>query len=126
MRSVETGIVAALLIVICAGLSLANKPSEGEGICITITPKTLVKSCDTGAVSVHTNLAIGLVDRTSLRLEGIAPYLTKADCLGHLVAKFESSAIKAVVDQGQATLTLAGLFMDGTAFAVSDTITVKQ
>ncbi len=126
MRSIGIAIVAGLLIVICGGSSLANKPSEGEGICITISPKTMILSRDTGGVSVHTNLAIGLVDRTSLLLDGIAPYLTKADSLGHLVAKFDSIAVKAVVVPGHATLTLTESLVDETPFAASDTITVKQ
>ncbi len=126
MRSIETAIVATLLIVILGGLSFANKASEGVGICITISPKTLVLSCDTGSVSVHTNLAFGSVDRKSLSPEGIAPYLTKADSCGDLVAKFRSSEVKAVVDTGPATLTFAGLLTDGTAFSATDTITVRR
>jgi len=66
------------------------------------------------------------VDRASVRLEGIAPYLTKADSLGHLVAKFNSTAVKALVEPGQATLVFSGVLKDGNTFAVPDTITVKQ
>jgi len=105
---------------------MANGSSEGEGICITISPKTLVLSSGSSCVTVHTNIAIGLVDCDSLLLEGIAPYLTKADNRGELVAKFDADAVKAIVDPGQVTLTLTGLLADGSSFAASDTITVKE
>ena len=61
-----------------------------------------------------------------MQLEGISPYLTKADSRGELVAKFRASSVKSVVEPGRVTLTLTGLFADGTAFAASDTITVRK
>lgn len=126
MKSIWTVMVVALLVVIGSGISMANKPSEGEGICITISPKTLVLNSDGGCVTVHTNISIELVDCNSLLLEGIAPYLTKADDRGELVAKFDTDAVKSVVDTGQVTLTLTGVLEDGSSFAASDTITVKE
>jgi len=128
MRSVWTVTAVVSLIVIGSAMLMANGASEGEGICITISPKTLVLSRDSSCVTVHTNIALGLalVDRDSLLLEGIAPYLTKADNRGELVAKFDADAVKAIVDPGQVTLTLTGLLADGSSFAASDTITVKE
>jgi len=126
MRSVWTATVVALLIVIGSAMLMANGGSEGEGICITISPKTLVLSHDSCGVTVHTNIAIGLVDCDSLLLEGIAPYLTKADNRGDLVAKFDADAVKAIVEPGQVTLTLTGRLADDSPFAASDTIRVKE
>jgi hypothetical protein len=126
MRSVWTTTLVAFLMVIGSAMLMANGGSEGEGICITISPQTLVLSSDSNCVTVHTNIAIGQVDCDSLFLAGIAPYLTKADNRGELVAKFDADAIKAIVDPGQVTLTLTGLLVDGSSFAASDTITVKE
>ncbi|MBC8232308.1 hypothetical protein H8E77_22405 [bacterium] len=128
MRSVWTATVVALLMVIGSAMLMANGGSEGDGICITISPQTLVLSHDSCSVTVHTNIAIGLVNCDSLQLEGIAPYLTKADNRGELVAKFDADAVKAIVDPGQVTLTLTGLLVDDihSPFAASDTITVKE
>lgn len=126
MRTICSAIVVVLLLGVACGMVIANGASEGDGICITISPKTLVLSGDVPCVTVHSNIAIGLVDRASLQLEGISPYLTKADSRGELVAKFRASAVKSVVEPGQVTLTLTGLFADGTTLAASDTITVRK
>ena len=130
MRSVWTATVVALLMVIGSAMLMANGGSEGEGICITISPKMLVLSHDSCGVTVHTNIAIGLVARDSLLLEGIAPYLTKADSRGELVAKFDADDVKDldIVQPGQVTLTLKGRLVDdsGSPFAASDTIRVKE
>jgi hypothetical protein len=126
MRSALTATVAALLIISGSAMLMANGGSDGDGICITIAPQTLVLSHDSCSVTVHTNIAIGQVDCDSLLLEGIAPYLTKADSRGELVAKFDPDAVKAIVAPGEVTLTLTGLLVDGSSFAASDTITVKE
>jgi len=126
MKRLSIAVAVTLLILIGTGLSIANKQNEGVGICITISPNTLVLDGQAGSVSVHSNLAISLVERSTVRLEGITPYLTKADSLGHLVAKFRTDEVKAIVTPGQVTLTLTGRLKDGTSFAASDTITVRQ
>jgi hypothetical protein len=115
-----------LAMVIGASAIWANKAADGDGICIVISPNSLVLSKDTASVTVHSNLPIGLVDCDSLLLEGVPPVLTKADNLGHLVAKFDEEAIKALVQPGEATLTLTGILADGTDFAASDSITVRE
>jgi hypothetical protein len=119
-------VMATLALAIGTSVIMANKATEGEGICITIAPSTLILSKDTACVTIHSNLPIGLVDCDSLTLEGIEPVLVKADSLGHLVAKFDEEAIKAIVLPGQATLTLTGDLADGSDFAASDTITVRE
>ncbi len=126
MKGIVTFGAGVLLVVIGGGILMANGASDGEGICITISPQTLVLHCDTGSVSVHSNIALSLVDRDSVLLEGIAPYLVKADSRGEMVAKFDPDAVKAVVSPGEVTLTLTGLLNDGTAFTASDSITVRR
>ena len=78
------------------------------------------------------------VDRSSLLLSGtegdpIAPYRTKSDSLGHLVAKFndlnEENDIRAIVAPGPVTLTLTGDIFNGEEyeeFSASDMILVKE
>ena len=125
MKSIWIGMVVALLVVVVYGLVMANGASQGDGICITISPNTLVLDEVTGCVTLHSNIPIGFVDRASLSLDGIAPYLTKSDNRGELVAKFDVDEVKAIVTPGQATLTLTGVLADGTIFSASDTIKVK-
>jgi len=126
MKTICSAIVIVLMLSVGCGLLIANRASDGDGICITISPNTLVLSSNVGCVTVHTNIPIGLVDRGSVRLEGISPYLTKADACGDLVAKFDVDSVSDIVEPGQVTLTLTGVLADGTAFAASDTITVKE
>jgi hypothetical protein len=105
---------------------MANKASEGEGYCITITPKTLVLSSPDTVVSVHSNIPYSSVDTVSLTLDGIPATFTKADACGDLVVKFNQSDVKGIVLPGLATLTLKGMLKDDTEFEASDTIIVKD
>ena len=122
MSSIRRVAVLVILAVIVTGISMANRPNEGDGINITASPSTLVLSRDSVCVTIHTNIPIGLVDRSSLLLSGIedysiAPYRTKSDSLGHLVAKFndldEENDIRAIVAPGQVTLELTVDIFDG-------------
>ena len=72
------------------------------------------------------SLPFGSVDRSTLELNGLAVAWTKADSRGNLVAKFDIDAVKAIVEPGEATLTLTGAMLDGEPFAASDTISVKD
>ncbi len=128
MRKSYVVAAVVLLVVICSGLVMANKASEGEGICITITPKTLVLSSPDTVVSVHSNIPYSSVDTVSLTLNGIDAIFTKADACGDLVVKFSQADVKGIVEPGLATLILEGKLKDedGTAFEASDTIIVKE
>ena len=115
-----------LILVISAGLVTANKASEGEGFCITISPKTLALSSEDTIVTVHSNIPYGIVNTVTLTLDSIPATFTKADACGDLVVKFSRADVKGIVEPGEATLTLAGALKDGTSFEASDTITVKE
>jgi hypothetical protein len=118
----------AAVVVLCAvpaGILLGNSASDGEGFCITVSPSTIVLSSPDTTVSVHSNIPYGIVDKSSLTLNGIEPSGTKVDNLGCLVVKFDKADIKQIVTPGKATLTLSGLLTDGTAFEASDTVTVR-
>lgn len=121
-------IAAAVLLTAIAGTSFvtANNASEGEGYCITVSPKTLVLSSPDTIVSVHSNIPYSAVDVMSLTLNGIDASYTKTDNQGCLVVKFGRADIQGTVSPGQATVTLCGLLSDGEPFEASDTITVKE
>ena len=124
MKIIRSAIVVVLLVGIGSGIVIANKANEGEGICITVTPKTLVLSSFSGDVTVHSNIAFAEVGPDSLDLNGVEPNLVTSDDCGHLVAKFDADSVKAIVSPGQVTLILSGTY-DGESFTASDTITVK-
>ncbi|MBN1125208.1 MAG: hypothetical protein JXA82_09375 [Sedimentisphaerales bacterium] len=115
-----------IVVLVIAGIVIANQSNQGDGINITISPNTLVLDNDGGSVSVHTNIPFGSVNTDTVFLEGITPYLCKADSLGDLVVKVDTADVKAIVSPGQVTLTLTGKLIDGDIpFQASDTITVK-
>ena len=109
----------------CDALS-GGRDGDASGVQIVVAPNTLVLSAPGAWVSVHTNLPFGSVDRSTLELNGLAVAWTKADSRGNLVAKFDIDAVKAIVEPGEATLTLTGAMLDGEPFAASDTISVKD
>jgi hypothetical protein len=126
MRKSYVAASVVLLVVVCSGLVMANKASEGEGYCITITPKTLVLSSVDTIVSIHSNIPCSSVNTVSLTLDGIPATFTKADACGDLVVKFRRADVKDIVEPGMATLTLSGELEDGTDFSASDTIIVRE
>jgi len=126
MRKSYLVVACVLMVVICTGLVMANKANEGDELCITISPNTLVLSSEDTIVTVHSNIPYYSVDRLSLTLNGIPATYSKSDACGDLVVKFGRADVKDIVEPGIATLTLSGTFNDGSDFAVSDTITVRE
>ena len=114
-----------LMVVVSTSLVIANKPNEGDGYNITISPSTLVLSSPDTIVTVHSNIPYGSVDTTKLTLNGIEATFTKADARGDLVVRFSRADVKGIVDPGPAILTLSGLLKDGSSFVASDDITVR-
>jgi len=113
------------MVVVSTSLVIANKPNEGDGYNITISPSTLVLSSPDTIVTVHSNIPYGSVDTTKLTLNGIEATFTKADARGDLVVRFSRADVKGIVDPGPAILTLSGLLKDGSSFVASDDITVR-
>jgi len=126
MRKSYLVAAVVLMVVICTGLVMANKASDGEGDCITISPKTLVLSSEDTIVTVHSNIPYSSVNTVSLTLNDIPATFSKADACGDLVVRFGRSDVKDIVEPGLATLTLSGELKDGSGFDASDTITVRQ
>ena len=131
MSSTRTAAILVILAVIVTGISMANKPNEGEEISITVSPSTLMLSRDIPCVTIHSNIPYGLLVEATLWLSGpvgdpIPPCCpTKADLCGDLVVKFDGDLIRTIVKQGKVELTLTGVTVDGDALSASDTIRVK-
>ena len=78
-------------------------------------------------VTIHTDLPYGLVDTDlDITLNGVLVDYTKSDLCGDLVAKFNSAAVKDILDPGMATLTLSGVTIYGDLFAGSSTVRVVE
>jgi len=94
-------------------------------IWVKISPNTIVLGSDKGdRVTVHTDIPLVVVDRSSIALNGVGPVLIKADNRGNLVAKFDQGAIEAIVAPPEATLNLSGITLDGEAFYGFDSVRV--
>ncbi len=121
-------LITAVILMVIVGTSLvmANKASDGEGDCITISPNTLVLSSEDTIVTVHSNIPYALVNTVTLTLNGIPATFSKADACGDLVVKFGRADVKNIVEPGFAILTLSGELKDGSLFDASDTITVRK
>ena len=108
-------------------VALVRNDTAAQQIVVKISPHTLLLGADqSGSVVVHADIAYSQVDSSTVTLEGIAVRWTKADLRGELVAYFDETAMKAIVEPPNATLTLAGVTRDGTPFSGSDTVQVKQ
>jgi len=121
-------LVPLLVVCVAVGLLAAEALSwhlEGDGVQIAVSPRTFVLDGPCPCVTVHTNLRLDAVDRSTIELSGVPASSTFADSRGNLVAKFAPAAIAEIVAPPKATLTLTGLLGDGTEFAGSDTISVK-
>ena len=119
-------VAVVLMVVVGTSLVMANKATDGEGDCITISPKTLVLSSEDTIVTVHSNIPYASVNTVTLTLNGIPATFSKADACGDLVVKFGRADVKDIVEPGIATLTLSGDLKDGSPFEASDTIFVRE
>lgn len=120
-------IVTACLLCVCATAVLSGGRSN-DPIGVAVSPQMLLLgSSQGGFVVVHTDgLPYSAVVGSSVTLNGIKAKSVGADICGDLVAHFDEDAIKAIVAPGSAVMILAGLKVDGTAFAGSDTVKVIQ
>ena len=127
MSKVLIPVLALCAAVLLVGDALSNGRTDGDAdVAIAVSPSTLLLGFDQGGeVTVHTNVPLGAVDRSTVELEGIAALYTKADARGHLVAKFDEGAVKAIVAAPNAMLTLTGAYLDGGTFAASDAVAVR-
>ena len=97
----------------------ASTPSYGFEVDIDIAPNTLNLQSEGSVVTVHTDIAYGAVDVSSVFLNGILIHSWKADNRGNFVAKFlmeDVKLIEGLVIDGSNTLTIIGSTIDGEAF----------
>lgn len=99
--------------------------SEQLEVTLEIAPATLVLGCPGECVTAHADIPYSAVDRTTVALSGVSPYLVKSDNRGDLVAKFTRASIESIVSPPEATLVLTGMTLAGDPFTGSDTITVQ-
>jgi len=109
----------------CDGTVAALYGSACE-VVITVSPHTIVPASGGPWVTVHVDIPYSIVDTASLTLNGVAVAWTKADLQGNLVAKFESTAVREIVEAPRTTLTLSGMTVEGMTFSGSDTVAVKD
>ena len=117
--------VAAIGGVLAALVALSATVSAEE-IGITVSPSTLYLESQGSWVTVHTDVAYGLVDTATLMLNGVPIAWTKVDNQGNLVAKFELDAVKDIdiVEPPSAMLTLSGTLIGGADFSGTDEVKV--
>lgn len=123
----QRGKIFVILIAILV-LTFANE-SQAFDIEIVVAPNVLNIQSQGQVVTVHTDIAYGAVQSSSVMLNGVEIYFSKADNRGNFVAKFVMSEVKALVDDGilelgEITLTLTGLTKTGEEFSGSQTVTV--
>lgn len=102
-------------------LMLVQAPALGLAFEITIdvSPNVLNLQSQGEVVTVHTDIAYGAVDVSSVFLNGVLIHSWKADDRGFFVAKFVMNEIKDLPLEVDAenTLTLIGQTKDGEAFS---------
>ena len=121
--------IVLLLVGSIAGLAWANKACETPdgAFNIMISPSTLVLSSLSDTITIHSNIPYGAVIATSVAVNGVDVPFTKADACGDLVAKIGVDDLAQFLQPDRIiTLTLSGLLISGTDFAVDETITVKE
>ena len=121
-------LVSSMAIFLGLGMIAGNGFSGGrtdDPLGVSVSPQTLLLGATQAAVTAHTDIPYGSVDRTRpVTLNGVESVSLFADSQGNLVAKFSEAAIKAIVAPPSAVMTLAGTRKDGTSFVGSDTVKV--
>ena len=100
----------------------ANQAVDGDEPAMMASPSTIVLA-KVDKVTIHTNIPASSVEPGTLALNGVEPFGVGVDDLGHIVGKFAVADLN--LEPEEATLTLTGLFTDGTSFSASDVVGVK-
>jgi hypothetical protein len=129
MRNLIKCSIVLIVIGSIAGLAWANKACQTPNgdFNIMISPSTLVLSSPSDVITVHSNIPYGAVIATSVAVNGVDVPFTKSDSCGDLVAKIGVNDLAEFLQPDQViTLTLSGMLIDETTFAVDETISVKE
>jgi hypothetical protein len=102
-----------------AGFLLIAPTSHAFEIIIDVSPNVLNLQNQGQVVTVHTDIDYGLVDVSSVYLNGVLINSWKADDRGYFVAKFLMSDVKALdmVIGDYNLLQMVGATIEGIAFA---------
>ena len=116
-----TSVGGATLCCLATALFLLHAPAtcHGAEITIDVAPSTLNLQSGGEVVTVHTDLAYGQVDVSTVYISGVAIQSWKADNRGYFVAKFSMDDVKTIdglVIGDYNTLQLVGLTTDGEPF----------
>ncbi|MBP7050361.1 MAG: hypothetical protein KBE65_05040 [Phycisphaerae bacterium] len=124
MKKTHIGIIVlcAVLCVCLAGIAIANSAVDSDEPAMMISPSVIVLA-KVSTITVHTNIALSEVDRSTIALDDVAASGVFADSLGHLVAKFAIAGLH--LTPGPVTLTLTGDFKTGGGFSATDDVIVK-
>ena len=124
--------VACVVVVAAASLGLSgpvsgDTPPGSETIAIAVAPGTIALDSATTCLTVHADIAHGLVAEVEVIVNGtvVPVWYTKADSLGDLVVKVRIQAVKdAIGEAPSATVVLDGITEAGEPFTGSDTVKV--
>jgi hypothetical protein len=107
-----------------------STPCYGFEISIDVAPAVLNLQNNGQVVTVHTDIAYGEVDASTIYLNGVAINSWKADNRGNFVAKFLIDAIKSLdglIIGDYNTLQLVGATIDGDEFiGVQDILVINN
>lgn len=108
-----------VLLALAAPFVLAPAVCNAEEIAIEIAPNTLNLQSKGVIVTVHTDIAYGAVDVSTVYINGVPIDWWKADNQGNFVAKFLMDDIKlldGLIIGGYNTLKIVGLTIDDEPF----------
>jgi hypothetical protein len=116
----------ALGMVCLAVVFMAATHANAFDITIDVAPNVLNLQNNGQVVTVHTDIAYGLVQASTVYLNNIAINSWKSDLRGNFVAKFIMNEVKKLplAIDAYNTLALVGMTTDGDAFAGSQDILV--
>jgi len=123
-------ITPLLIVLLLLGLSLGSAlAQDGLTVKMKISPNAISDVAQGPRnLTVHVDIAYGLVDAGSVWLEGIEAASIFPDDRGDLVAKFAMDRVRGLISedvrqQGDLSLTLTGT-AEGTPFSGSDTVRI--
>jgi hypothetical protein len=123
----KTLVLLVVGLVLLVALAVTATGDDTVVLDIVVAPSTLLLgSSEGGLVAVHTDIAFGAVNTSSVRLDGIPTTRVKADNCGSFVGFFNEAKVKALVAPPEATLAMTGVTKDGTGFIGWDTVVVKN
>ncbi len=102
----------------------APAKSADIAIDIDIAPSTLNLAYQGEVVTIHTDIAYGIVVGASVTLNDIPIAWWKSDDRGNFVAKFNSADVKDAVVKGENVLKLSGTTVYGDSFSGTGVIRV--